>query len=835
MSLFDLGPAPFYAPPTDRRDEMVDPAGAVRPVWGRVHSTLLGSGVDALGRDAARIQRRLHSHGAAFEMNSGDHRRWRLDPVPMVVERTEWATLGRALVQRARVLEAVLADVFGEQRLLRSGLLPIDAIVSHRDYLRPCIGVPPGGGRHLVLHAADVARLPDGSFSVIADRTQAPSGAGYTLENREVLSATYPDLVRTSGVEPLRPWFSALRLTLAEVAPPGVDDPRIVILTPGPLSETYFEHGFLSRALGYTLVEPADLTVRDGHVWLKSVTGLEPVHVILRRQDAEWCDSLELRSDSLLGVPGLVEAARRRNVSIVNPLGSGLTENPALLPYLGGLTRALLDEDPLVESAPTWWCGDPTGRSHVLAHLEHLVVKPVNRGRGRQSTFGRLLTRAQREELSARITAQPHLFVGQEEQTLTTAPALDGGSIVPRYAVLRAFLVAESGGFVWMDGGLTRTADHPGQVTMSAGGTSKDTWVVAPPSEHSWVARRAVALPQVDLRDSVTASSAASMFWIGRNLERAETVIRVVRSIDEALGLWPELRDEADGAWVHAVGAAVVALMHDEGSLDPALHTQIDAASVRALGDPSLSRSLTTSLRYLVQGGRSVRERLSTDAWRMLSELELLQPRLDGAAPVEARELAEATIAPLSALSGLVMESMVRDPGWRFLDLGRRIERTELLCTLLRAALVPSAPEAVIAPLHESVLAGWDCLGAYRRRHRSDIERPAMFALLVEDEGNPRSLRFQFDRMAEDIADLPVTEHAVAGLAAEVDRLLALVGDVTAAELARTDERGRLRNLDALLRDVLGATGELADAAELEYFAQVGPGTVVGDESWMQR
>ncbi len=835
VSLFDLGPAPFYVPRTDRRDEMVDPSGAIRPVWERVHSTLLGSGVGALRRDAARIQRRLHSHGAAFEMTSGDHRGWRLDPVPMVVERAEWAGLGRALVQRARVLEAILADVFGEQRLLRSGLLPIDAIVSHRDYLRPCIGVPPGGGRHLVLHAADVARLPDGSFSVISDRTQAPSGAGYTLENREVLSTTYPELVRTSGVEPLRPWFSALRLTLAEVAPPGVDDPRIVILTPGPLSETYFEHGFLSRALGYTLVEPADLTVRDGHVWLKSVTGLEPVHVILRRQDAEWCDSLELRSDSLLGVPGLVEAARRRNVSIVNPLGSGLTENPALLPYLGTVTRALLDEDPLVESAPTWWCGDPAGRSHVLAHLDHLVIKPVNRGRGRQSTFGRLLTRAQRQELAARIEAQPHLYVGQEEQTLTTAPALEQDTIVPRYAVLRAFLVAESGGFVWMDGGLTRTADHPGQVTMTAGGTSKDTWVVAPPSEHSWVARRAVALPQVDLRDSVTASSAASMFWIGRNLERAETVIRVVRSIDQALGLWPELRDEADGAWLHAMGAAVVALMHDEGSLEPDLHTQLDAAAVRALGDPALSRSLTTSLRYLVQGGRSVRERLSTDAWRMLSELELLQPRLDDAAPVEARELAEATIAPLSALSGLVMESMVRDPGWRFLDLGRRLERTELLCTILRAAVVPPSPDAVAAPLHEAVLAGWDCLGAYRRRHRSDVERPAMFALLIEDAGNPRSIRFQVDRMAEDVADLPVPERSATDLSTPLHTLGGLVDDLSTTELAGVGPTGRLDALDRLLGTALDAVEQLADAAELGYFAQVGPGTVLGEETWSPR
>lgn len=832
MSLFDLGPAPFYVPPTDRRDEMVDATGAVRPVWQRVHRTLLGAGVDALQRDASRIRRRLHSHGAAFEMNSGDHRRWRLDPIPLVLEREEWSSLGAALAQRARVLEAVLADVFGEQRLLRSGLLPIDAIVTHRDYLRPCIGVPPGGGRHLVLHAADLARMPDGSFTVLSDRTQAPSGAGYTLENREVLSSAFPDLVRTSGVEPLRPWFSALRLTLAQVAPPGVDDPRIVILTPGPLSETYFEHGFLSRALGYTLVEPADLTVRDGHVWLKSVTGLEPVHVILRRQDAEWCDSLELRPDSLLGVPGLVEAARRRNVSIVNPLGSGLAENPALLPRLGELTRVLLGEEPLIESAPTWWCGEPSARSHVLAHLDRLVVKPVNRGQGRQSTFGWTLTARQLDELAARIVAQPHLFVGQEPQVLATAPALDPSSIVAHHAVLRAFLVADSDGFTWMNGGLTRTAADPEQVTMSAGGTSKDTWIVAPPSEHSWVARRAVSLPQVDLRDSVTASTAASMFWIGRNLERAETMIRVVRSIDEALGLWPELRDEADGAWVTAVGAAVVALMDDEGVSEAAAAPQLEAASVRALGDPAMSRSLTTSLRYLVRGGRSVRERLSTDAWRMLSELELLQPKLDDAAPVEARELAEATIAPLSALSGLVMESMVRDPGWRFLDLGRRIERTELLCTLLRSTLVAPVPDAVVAPLHETVLAGWECLGAYRRRHRSDVERAAMFALLLEDEGNPRSLRFQVDRMDDDVADLPEDAGASGVLCTPLEQLHAAVGAVDVAALARPDRDGRLGALDELAGSVLEAVAELAEVAELGYFAQVGPGTVVGDERW---
>jgi uncharacterized circularly permuted ATP-grasp superfamily protein/uncharacterized alpha-E superfamily protein len=826
MSLFEVGPAPFYSPSTQRRDEMVDPTGAVRPAWEQVHSRLLGSGVPTLRRTAARIQRLLHSHGTIFTMHGGDHHRWELDPIPMVVDRADWDPLGRALAQRAMVLDMVLADTFGEQRLLRSGLLPTDAIVAHRDYLRPAIGVPAGGDRHLVLHAADVARAPDGSFTVLADRTQAPSGAGYTLENREVLTATSPELVRRCGVEPLRPWFSALRLTLAQVAPPGVDDPRIVILTPGPMSATYFEHGNLSRALGYTLVEPSDLTVRDGHVWLKSVTGLEPVHVILRRLDAEWCDSLELRPDSLLGVPGLLEAARRRHVSIVNPLGSGLAENPALLPYLPALTRALLDEDPEIDSAPTWWCGDPASRSHVLAHLERLVIKPISRGPGRQSIFGRTLSSHEREELSARITARPHLWVGQEEQSLSTAPAFDGTAITPRYAVMRAFLVADHAGYATMDGGLTRTAEMPGEVTMSTGGVSKDTWVIATATEPSWTSRRAVALPQVDLRDSVTSSTAAALYWIGRNHERAETVVRLVRSVDETLGLWPELRDEADGAWMQLMSTAVHAVIDDDDDRSPT----VDTASVEALGDPRRARSLITSLHYLLVGGRSVRERLSPDAWRMLAELEEIRPQLEHASPIEARELADATIAPLSALSGLMTEAMVRDAGWRFLDLGRRIERSTLMCRLLDSAMGAPPPEAVAAPVYETLLTAWECLGAYRRRHRSDVERPAMFALLFTDPSNPRSLRFQLDRMSSDVAELPPgPDHdrlvaVVAGLRAELDGL-------GAVDLAQLDGDGRHHRLQRLLDQVRSMLGQLGEIVELGYFAQVGPGTVLGTDT----
>lgn len=829
VSLFDLGPAPFYAPHTGRRDEMVDRSGAVRAPWQGVHEALMGSGAERLRADAARIQRTLHSHGATFHLDGGDPHRWSLDPIPMVLERSEWSRVGRALAQRARVLELVLADVFGDGQLMRSGLLPIDAIVTHRDYLRPCIGVPVGGGRHLVQYAADLARTPQGSFVVLADRTQAPSGAGYSLENRDVLSSSYRELLRSGGVEPLHSWFSTLRASLAELAPPGVEDPRIVMLTPGPLSETYFEHGLLSRTLGYTLVQSADLTVRDGHVFLKSVTGLEPVHVILRRQDAEWCDSLELRGDSLLGIPGLVEAARRRNVSVVNPLGSGLAENPALLACIGELTRVLLGEEPLIDAAPTWWCGHPSGRSHVLANLSSMVIKFTNRGRGRQSIFGRLMSTAQLKSLGERIRARPHLYVGQEEQLLPTAPTFDGQTVVPRYAVQRAFLVADGGGFAWMDGGLTRVAAQPGEVTMSTGGLSKDTWIVAPPEELSWAGRRAIHLPQVDLRASVTSSAAESMYWMGRNLERCEAVIRLVRAVERTLALWPELRDEAGGAWITTTAAAIDALA---GADEPPRSSTPPVASDDALLDPHRERSLVTSLGFLVEGSRSVRELLSTDAWSVFAELEVTHGQLRSGGRIGALELAESALVPLNAISGIMAESMVRDPGWRFFDLGRRLERSMLLCQLVGATLVDAPDEAISAPLYETVLAAWDCLGAYRRRHRSDVERAEMLALLFEDASNPRSARFQLDSMVEDLEAMPDVAAGADSLRAEVASLVTLVDHPGAATLGGSEHTGAGGSLELAVQTLFARIGEVADRVELDYFAQVGPGTVIGDSSW---
>jgi uncharacterized circularly permuted ATP-grasp superfamily protein/uncharacterized alpha-E superfamily protein len=830
MSMPGAEPVTAYAPRPGHRDEMLDDLGAVRPEWRNLHDALLPGGAGRLRHHDTRIQRRLHSDGAAFQIHGEGEQRWRLDPLPVAIASDDWSRLGVALEQRAHVLEAVLADLYGAQRLLGDRLLPAEAVLGHHEYLRPCAGIRPPGGRHLLLYAADVARAPGGAFVVLSDRCEAPSGAGYALENREILARTFPEAARAAGPARLNDWFETLRSTLAAVAPPGVDDPRIVLLTPGPLSHTYFEHSFLARALGYTLVEGADLTMRDGRVWLRSVSGLEPVDVVLRRVNASWCDPLELRAESLLGVPGLAEAARRGTVSIVNPLGTGVAANPALLPYLGALTRAVAGSDPLVETAPSWWCGEPAGRSHVLANLDRLVVRTTERGTGRNAEFGRLLDRARREELRARIEARPHFYVGQEEVDLATAPGLGAHGIEPFHVLQRAFLVASGDGFVTMAGALTRSGSQASEVAIFTGGASKDTWVVeGEVARREPLSLRARRLPQVDLRHSVTSRTAETMCWIGRNLERAETVVRLTQAINGLLDQWPELRDEADGAWWLTLQDALVAVVGEPGAgaggtLGPGGSDLLR----QALVDGRRPASLTTSLRYLLAGSRSVRELLSDDSWRMLSELRDQRSRLDTAEPTDVLDTALAVITPLAALSGLLVESMVRDPGWRFLDSGRRIERSLLLIATLQTTVVAQPVESVEAPVHETLLSTWDSLVAYRRRHRSDVEPEALLALLLTDASNPRSLAYQLDRLDEDLADLPRVDdrapHATTGVALARDRLAA----ASAAELAAAGTTGRRDELRALLDDLGRELSGVAEAVEHGYFSHVTTTALLG-------
>ena len=446
-----------YQPLAGCYDEMVDAAGVARQHWAHVAGVFSELGVEELLRRHDEAERLIDQGGVvynAYEDVGRPGQRWLLDLVPIVLSSQEWEKLERGVIERAELLDLVLADLYGKRELLRRRVLAPEVVFGHAGFLRPWDQIRLPGAHQLVSYAADIGRDADGRPVVLSDRAQAPSGVGYALEARSVISRIFPTLYRDSQVHRLAPFFRSLRVALQELAPANVEDPRIVVLTPGPWNETSFEHAFLASHLGYPLVEGADLVMREEGVWMRSLGQLEPVHVILRRVDAWFCDPLELKPDSQLGVPGLVEAARSGAVSIVNPLGSSVLENPALMAFLPRLAEHLLGGPLALDSVPTWWCGERDGRRHVLANLERLVIRPISRTARTASLFGWELSAAELDQCRRRIEARPLAWVGQEPLAMASAPTLTPAGLVPRRSVLRAFAIPRSDSYAVMPGGL---------------------------------------------------------------------------------------------------------------------------------------------------------------------------------------------------------------------------------------------------------------------------------------------------------------------------------------------------------------------------------------------
>src|SRR4051794_17000933 len=552
-----------YAPPPSGWDEMTSADGLVREPWREVGAVadLLGlEGLRARGAEATSL---LESDGVTYRSpQTGVERAWELDPIPLLVHDIEWAALEAGLVQRAELLDAVLTDLYDDRRLIAEGLLPPEVVFGHDGFVRAADRIRLPGPHQLFLAGVDLVRGSTGEWMVLGDRTQAPSGAGYAMENRRVVSRLLPGLYRDSRIQRLAPFFHAMRLGLQEIAPAGSEAPHVVLLTPGTQSETAFDQSFLSSLLGYPLVVGSDLTVRGGRVWARTLGRLEPVDVILRRVDAAYADPLELRPDSQLGVPGLLEAARRGAVSIVNGIGSGIVENRGLLPFLPALCRALLDQPLLLPSVPTWWCGDPVSRAHVRANLEAFVVKPIDRAAGPVVPVADRLSRAERDELMARIEARPHAWVAQERLDHSTAPTVTPNGLQPRPVVLRSFAVAQGGGYRVLTGGLTRVGRTLDRMVVSneAGATAKDVWGLdssAPPV----IASRGAEGPQPDrVVAPITPRAAGDQFWLGRYAERAEDTVRLLRAVRDRAEDQTHLTRGTEREAVHVLLQALTAV-----------------------------------------------------------------------------------------------------------------------------------------------------------------------------------------------------------------------------------------------------------------------------------
>jgi uncharacterized circularly permuted ATP-grasp superfamily protein/uncharacterized alpha-E superfamily protein len=812
-----------YGPSNGVYDESASEAGSPRSHWRHFLSVFETLGREELAVRWENARRIIREHGVTYNVYGdpqGMDRPWELDMVPLIIPPHEWRVIEAGLIQRARLFNLILADFYGPQRLLRDGLLPPALVFANPGFLRACHGLRVPQEIYLHLHATDLARSPDGQWWVLADRTQAPSGNGYALENRIVLSRILPDEFRDCQVERLAAFFRNQRDMLRLLAPGRHDNPNVVLLTPGPHNETYFEHAYLARYLGFTLVEGGDLTVRDRRVFLKTLEGLQPVDVILRRVDDTFCDPLELRSDSFLGVPGLVEAARAGNVTLANALGSGLIESPAFLAFLPSLCRRLLGEELKLPSVATWWCGQAREQQYVIENLEKIMIKPAFAAHARKSVFGGALSAKERDALLAEIGARPLEFVGQEQVALSTAPVWLNHKLEPRGVSLRAYVGASDNSFTVMPGGLTRVSpafgDHA--VSMQSGGGSKDTWVLSdapvvpvtlltPSGQPVSVARAAAELPS---------RVADNLYWIGRYVERLENTLRVLRCVitrmaneagnDSAVELTALMPVLAGLKLLPKRFSGRVPLKELEHEILLLVYNPQRVGSVRELG---------VRIRHLIT---IVRDRFSVDTWRILNELQSDSRIRPGRIPLaNALALLNRLIIDLAAFSGMEMENMTRGHGWRFLDFGRRLERGNNLVNLLRAALAANKAANILEPLLEIA----DSSMTYRRRYLAQAQLPSVLDLLVTDKGNPRSLIFQLNALAEHAANLPQYENAGAA-PGEQRRLADLIARLVSsdiAELSRICANGESQPLDARLGEIAAGFAALSDELTHHYFS----------------
>lgn len=821
-------------------DEMLGKDGNLRPHWHSFFQSFneLGSG-EILNRNS-EISRLLKENGVTYNIygdSSELSRDWNVDAIPFLISKEEWETVEAALIQRAELLNLLLQDIYGEQKLIKSGILPLELVYSHTGFLRQCAGINLPGKHSLVLYSADMARSPDGKLWIISDRTQAPSGSGYALENRTVMTRVLPELFTGLKVRHLSPYFDTLSHSLNELGSRLHQNPRIVILTPGPGNETYFEHSYLSSHLGYTLVQGNDLMVKNNFVWLKTLSGLEKVDVIIRRIDDVYCDPLELKADSQLGVAGLLQVIRSGNVTIANPPGSSILENPGLMPFLQNISKYFFGNGLLLPTIASWWCGQPKELRYVLNNLQSLVIKKIFRGTSKgTSVDGASLSAQQLNELKQRIIKHPFMYVGQEKIGLSSTPSLVNKKVEPRKTIFRSFLVSNGDSYTAMAGGLSRTSSDALNFIVSnqSGGFSKDTWIISPePGGTLYVPKKYPERVNVVSNGILPSNTAENLFWVGRYTERLLGNARFHRTVLQCIAEGNRLMQEND---VQTEQILLKALTHytftypgfieDEDGADNESREKLKNPWPE-INDIIFNEARAGSLKYdfilFIRAVHAVRDHWSTDTWRVLRGIEEEWKKVKTATipgHLKIQHLLDNLITSTVAFIGLNRESISREQGWLMLDMGRKIEQCLLLISMLRATLVNKYDDLVDYKLQEAVLTTNESIVNFRYKYRSLLQLPLVLDLMIFDPNNPRSLLYQMDRLKKSLGNLPKTNGDE--LSAH-DVLIAdayhLIDRASKENLSLLDQHSaQYLKLDDFLSEMYDALSGIQNAISKTYF-----------------
>ena len=770
-----LGLLQSYKEKINSYDEVLDKNGQVKPYWKGLFDTLESIGIEELELRNQEIVKKLRENGVTYNVydsNKESNRAWKLDPIPFLIHESEWKSIEKGLKQRAHLLDLILKDLYGPQSLIKNAIIPAELVFDNSGFLLPCFDIRQKHDKQLLNYAVDLARGPDGKMWLLDNRTQAPSGAGYALENRIVMSKVIPELNTKTYRSRLSPYFSQLQQTVDTLGNNTNENPNVVFLTPGPGNETYFEHVYLSSYLGYTLVQGNDLLVRDGFVWLKSIDQLERVDVIIKRLDDEWCDPLELRRDSLLGIPGLLQVIRLGNVSVVNPPGTSILENYGLMAFMQNACKFLLKEPLLMPSVATWWCGQTKELNFVLANLPKLIIKKTNRKQGFRSIYGRLLKIEQLEDLKKLILKNPKDFVAQEEVSLSTTPSFIDGSIEPRYAAIRAFLIAEGDDYKVMQGGLTRSSavKDKFEISNQLGGISKDTWVItdSPIESHEKSIERKNTNNQ--LNNSLTSRNAENLFWLGRLCERTMALRSFLKIILSRLNenvtkhgnKQPDFLVVLLKSLTHLTqtypGFVGKEVKDGETFDNEAIFENPIAELLLLINDPTKMGSVVYNLQSLLNTINQVSEKWNHDTRRIINlvddSLFVLKKTNTNNINYVNHSLDKLHIR-LFSFYGNIYETLPRDNGFYLLETGKNVERILSLISVFRSTFNFKKIEEEEAVLMEAILENHHLLAQYRNIYKSHLSLKAVINMVFLEKNLPYTLTYLLDTLSYYLSKLP--------------------------------------------------------------------------------